>query len=191
MIEMPQSFVTRQECEKTARQNGLHRPLGGPSGGAGFASATVPGRIHLAAAEAKRRWFTALDHHGAIDELARPPAALSGPSLSRHAFGSLRALYGALSSVYQLAASLTNTPFALFKAKEKTPPQTTEAGRLVWSNGSGSKTAHVKAPDHPSETFHVLKEKEIRQHGEYRTRRLVLAAWDRMETNGEFAAMGM
>ena len=51
--------------------------------------------------------------------------------------------------------------------------------------------ADVKGPDYPSETFRVLKEKEIRQHGEYRTRRLVLAAWDRMEANGEFKAMGM
>lgn len=51
--------------------------------------------------------------------------------------------------------------------------------------------ADVKGPDYPSETFRVLKEKEIRQHGEYRTRRLVLAAWDRMEANGEFAAIGM
>ena len=51
--------------------------------------------------------------------------------------------------------------------------------------------ADVKGSDYPSETFRVLKEKEIRQHGEYRTRRLVLASWDRMETNGEFAAMGM
>lgn len=51
--------------------------------------------------------------------------------------------------------------------------------------------ADVKGPDYPSETFRVLKEKEIRQHGEYRTRRLVLEAWDRMETNGEFAEMGM
>jgi hypothetical protein len=32
---------------------------------------------------------------------------------------------------------------------------------------------------------------EIRQHGEYRTRRLVLEAWDRMEANGEFKVMGM
>ncbi|NLG96418.1 MAG: hypothetical protein GX491_03560 [Chloroflexi bacterium] len=30
------------------------------------------------------------------------------------------------------------------------------------------------------ETFHVLKEKEIREHGEYRTRRLVLEAWKRI-----------
>ena len=51
--------------------------------------------------------------------------------------------------------------------------------------------ADVKGPDYPSETFRVLKEKEIRQFGEYRTRRLVLAAWDRMEANGEFKAMGM
>lgn len=51
--------------------------------------------------------------------------------------------------------------------------------------------ADVKGPDYPSETFRVLKEKEIRHHGEYRTRRLVLAAWDRMEADGEFTAMGM
>ncbi len=51
--------------------------------------------------------------------------------------------------------------------------------------------ADVKGPDYPSETFRVLKEKEIRHHGEYRTQRLVLAAWDRMEANDEFAAMGM
>jgi len=51
--------------------------------------------------------------------------------------------------------------------------------------------ADVKGADYPSETFRVLKEKEIRQFGEYRTRRLVLAAWDRMETGCEFKSMGM
>ena len=35
--------------------------------------------------------------------------------------------------------------------------------------------------DFPGEMFRVLKEKEERAYGEYRTRRLVLAAWDRME----------
>ncbi len=30
----------------------------------------------------------------------------------------------------------------------------------------------------PGETFRVLKEKELRQYGEYRTRRLVLEAWE-------------
>ena len=51
--------------------------------------------------------------------------------------------------------------------------------------------ADVKGPDYPSETFRVLKEKEIRQHGEYRTRRLVLEAWDRMAAEGEFATLGL
>jgi hypothetical protein len=30
----------------------------------------------------------------------------------------------------------------------------------------------------PGETFRVVKEKEVRQFGEYRTRRLMLEAWD-------------
>lgn len=51
--------------------------------------------------------------------------------------------------------------------------------------------ADMKGPDYPSETFRVLKEKEIRQYGEYRTRRLVLEAWDRMEQDSTFAALGM
>lgn len=37
----------------------------------------------------------------------------------------------------------------------------------------------VMGEDYPSETFRVLKEGEIRTYGEYRTRRLVLEAWDR------------
>jgi hypothetical protein len=38
--------------------------------------------------------------------------------------------------------------------------------------------ADVYGPDFPGETFRVLKEKEIKQYGEYRTRRLVLEKWD-------------
>ena len=45
--------------------------------------------------------------------------------------------------------------------------------------------------DYPSETFRVLKNNDIKRFGEYRTARLVLAAWDRMDENAEFAAMGM
>ncbi|MEI8122095.1 MAG: SAM-dependent DNA methyltransferase, partial [bacterium] len=41
----------------------------------------------------------------------------------------------------------------------------------------------VYGPDFPSETFRVLKEKELKQFGEYRTRRLVLDAWDGLERN--------
>ena len=44
--------------------------------------------------------------------------------------------------------------------------------------------ADVYGPDFPGETFRVLKEKETRLYGEYRTRRLVLAAWDRQEARG-------
>jgi hypothetical protein len=40
--------------------------------------------------------------------------------------------------------------------------------------------ADVMGPDYPSETFRVLKNNELRQFGEYRTRRLVLEAWDRL-----------
>ncbi len=36
----------------------------------------------------------------------------------------------------------------------------------------------VMGADYPSETFRVLKDSEIRAYGEYRTRRLVLEAWD-------------
>jgi hypothetical protein len=39
----------------------------------------------------------------------------------------------------------------------------------------------VRGPDYPSETFRVLKTNEIRRNGEYRTARLVLAAWDRQD----------
>jgi len=38
----------------------------------------------------------------------------------------------------------------------------------------------VYGSDFPGETFRVLKEKEIRQYGEYRTRRLVMEAWKRL-----------
>ena len=46
--------------------------------------------------------------------------------------------------------------------------------------------ADVYGPDYPSETFRVLKEKETREFGEYRTRRLVLEAYDRFAADGTF-----
>ena len=49
----------------------------------------------------------------------------------------------------------------------------------------------VMGEDYPSKTFLVLKKIEIHRHGEYRTRRLVLEAWDRMEQDGKFAALSM
>jgi len=41
--------------------------------------------------------------------------------------------------------------------------------------------ADVKGAGYPSETFRVLKTNEIRKYGEYRTAKLALNAWDRME----------
>ena len=38
----------------------------------------------------------------------------------------------------------------------------------------------VMGNGYPSETFRVLKDREIREYGEYRTQRLVLEAWDRI-----------
>lgn len=42
----------------------------------------------------------------------------------------------------------------------------------------------VMGEDYPSETFRVLKNNEIRTHGEYRTQRLVLAAYDELLSQG-------
>ena len=41
--------------------------------------------------------------------------------------------------------------------------------------------ADVMGEDYPSETFRVLKNKELKEFGEYRTQRLVLDAWDKLE----------
>ena len=41
--------------------------------------------------------------------------------------------------------------------------------------------ADVMGPDYPSETFRVLKNKEMKEFGEYRTRTLVMEAWDKLE----------
>jgi hypothetical protein len=49
----------------------------------------------------------------------------------------------------------------------------------------------VKGTGYPSETFGVLKEREIRYHAENRTRRLVLEAWYRIGVNGAFTSIGM
>ena len=41
--------------------------------------------------------------------------------------------------------------------------------------------ADVMGKDYPSQTFNALKRRELREFGEYRTQRLVLQAWDRLE----------
>ena len=44
--------------------------------------------------------------------------------------------------------------------------------------------------DYPSETFRVLKNSELRAFGEYRTQRLVLAAWDALEAEAAQSPTG-
>jgi hypothetical protein len=45
----------------------------------------------------------------------------------------------------------------------------------------------VYGPDFPGETFRVLKEKEEKPYGDYRTRRLVFAAYDELAKSERFA----
>ena len=42
--------------------------------------------------------------------------------------------------------------------------------------------ADVMGDDYPSETFRVLKNKELKEFGEYRTQRLVLEAWNKIQS---------
>jgi hypothetical protein len=40
--------------------------------------------------------------------------------------------------------------------------------------------AEALGPDYPTQTFRILKHKEEAAFGEFRTKRLVLEAWDRL-----------
>jgi len=131
MIETPQSFIVREECQKAASQNGFRRVLREETGWAAFGSTTVRGLIHLAAVGSRGPWFLALDHTGVIAELGFPPADVPGPGRVRHIFDSLGALYSALHRVYELAVSLPDAPLREFEALVVGLPRTTEAERLV------------------------------------------------------------
>lgn len=131
MMEVPQSFIVREECEKAAWQNGFRRKLGEAAGWAAFGSTTAQGTIHLAAAGAQGPWHLALDHAGVIEELGLPAADPPGPGLARYAFDSLGDLYAVLPRIYQLAASLPEAPFLAFQAKVQDLPRTTETERLT------------------------------------------------------------
>ena len=89
MVEAPQSFIVREECEKAASQNGFRRVRGEEAGWAAFGSTTAQGTIHLAAIGAQGPWFLALDHRGIIAELDLPPADVPGPGRVRHVLDNL------------------------------------------------------------------------------------------------------
>lgn len=131
MIEAPQSFVIREECEKAAWQNGFRRVLGEQDGWAAFASTTAQGTIWLAAAGNQGPWFLALDHPGVESELGLVPVPIIGPGIVRHAFETLGQLYAVLPRLYQLAASLPDAPLNAFQEKTASLPRSTEAERLV------------------------------------------------------------
>jgi hypothetical protein len=131
MIEAPQSFVVREECEKAASQNGFRRVLGEEAGWAAFGSTTAEGSIYLGATAPSGLWFLALDHFGVIQKLGLPPADVLGPGHARFAFETLGALYAVLHRVYELGASLPDAPLREFELRVAGLPRTTEAERLV------------------------------------------------------------
>ncbi|WP_316201284.1 MULTISPECIES: HNH endonuclease [unclassified Bradyrhizobium] len=131
MLESPQSFVVREECQKAASQNGFRRILREEAGWAAFGSTTAHGTIHIAASGPQGPWFLALDHPGVIQELNLLAATVSGPGRARFAFDKLGALYAALHRVYELGVSLPDAPLQEFERRVADLPRTTEAERLV------------------------------------------------------------
>ncbi|MEY9766787.1 hypothetical protein ABH988_007572 [Bradyrhizobium ottawaense] len=117
MIEVPQSFVVREECEKAAWQHGFRRQLGVNDGWAAFGSTTAQGKILLAASGAQGPWFLALEHAGVIAELGFAGIDVPGPGHARYAFNNLGQLYATLSRVYELAVSLPDAPLRAFETK--------------------------------------------------------------------------
>ena len=130
MIETPQSFVTRQECDKATYQNGFRRSFGELDGWQRYSSTTAQGSIWLAR-DSSGPWLLALDHPGIIAEIGIEPSDDPGPGLARFRFTSLPQLYGVMPRVYELAASLPDAPLQEFLHRTKNLPNTTEAERLV------------------------------------------------------------
>jgi hypothetical protein len=131
MVEAPQSFIVREECQKAASQNGFRRALGEDAGWSAFGSTTARGTVYLAAVGAQGPWFLGLDHEGVIAELDFPSADAPGPGRVRCVFGSLAALYSALHRIYELTISLPDAPLREFEARTTGLPQSTEVERLV------------------------------------------------------------
>lgn len=130
MLENPQSFVTRQECDKVTYQNGFRRPHGEFDGWQRYSSTTAQGSIWLAR-DISGPWLLALDHAGVIAEIGIEASDAAGPGLARFRFASLPQLYGVMPRVYELAASLPDAPLQEFLHRTKNLPKTTEAERLV------------------------------------------------------------
>lgn len=130
VIETPQSFVTRQECDKVTYQNGFRRSHGEIDGWQRYSSTTAQGTIWLAR-DTLGTWLLALDHAGVIAEIGVDASDAAGPGLARFRLDSLALLYSVMPRIYQLAASLPDAPLEEFLHRTKDLPKTTEAERLV------------------------------------------------------------
>ncbi len=130
-IEVPQSFVVSQECQKVAWQNGYRRALGEADGWARYGSTTAKGTIWLASGGREGPWFLAFDHPGIVEDLNLPQADMPGPGIVRYAYPSLTALYAVMPRVYQLGFTLPDGPLEEFRAAVVNLPKTTEAERLI------------------------------------------------------------
>lgn len=131
MLEAPQSFVVREECQKAASQNGFRRVLTEEAGWAAFGSTTAHGVLYLSAAGPDGPWFVGIEHSGVVDEVGLVPVAMPGPGRVRLAFDTLRALYAALNRIYELSVSLPDAPLREFEGRVAELPRTTEAERLL------------------------------------------------------------
>ena len=130
MIEVPQSFVTQQECDKIAYENGFRREHGETDGWRLYSSTTAQGSIWLATEETDC-WVLAIDHAGVLAELDLEMAEIDGPGLTRFRFDSLTQLYAVMPRLYELSVSLPDAPLQEFIHDTRDMPKTTNAERLV------------------------------------------------------------
>ncbi|MET0436250.1 MAG: HNH endonuclease [Devosia sp.] len=130
MIVTPQSFVTRQECDKVAFQNGFRRLQDEIEGWRLYRSTTAQGSIWIAF-ESDGAWLLALDHPGVIAEIGLKPRDRPSPGLACFSFEDLAALYALMPRVYELSLSLPDAPLQEFVHQTSGLPTATEAERLL------------------------------------------------------------
>ncbi len=76
-VENPQSFVTYQECDKVAFENGFRRTHGETDGWRKYTSTTAQGSIWLEFDDSEG-WMLAIDHVGIVSEIGVEPTSVKG-----------------------------------------------------------------------------------------------------------------
>jgi hypothetical protein len=130
MIKAPQSFVTGQECDKVAFDNGFRRTHGELDGWRRYGSTTAQGSIWLAHDDSGC-WLLSIDHAGVLSEIDLKKVGADGPGIADFKFSSLSSLYAVMPRLYELSVSLPDAPLQEFRQRTKDMPRTTEAERLV------------------------------------------------------------